>query len=216
MSEEDPLVKELLKLRKNVQERLAVSVSREPIRIVIFDSQQRYDAFLRRNFPELPSRRAFFVKQNDHELVVFAYRGERLAEDLRHEGTHALLHSSIPNVPIWLDEGLAEYFETAPDGAAPTGHREALATQLHDGKIVPLERLEKLVDLWQMSTDDYRWSWLWVHFCLDHSPETRAALLAHLRALSEGKRDSLAQRMAELVNDPVTSLRDHLAETGGP
>ena len=33
------------------------------------------------------------------------------ADDLRHEMTHAYLHAVVPNVPLWLDEGLAKYFE---------------------------------------------------------------------------------------------------------
>ena len=42
--------------------------------------------------------------QNERELAV----------DLRHETTHAVLHGLLPMVPLWLDEGLAEYFE-APE-----------------------------------------------------------------------------------------------------
>ena len=45
------------------------------------------------------------------ELVVYAQGGDRLADDLRHEMTHAYLHSVVPDVPLWLDEGLAKYFE---------------------------------------------------------------------------------------------------------
>ena len=37
--------------------------------------------------------------------------GDRLEEDLRHEATHALLHVAVGDLPLWLDEGLAEYFE---------------------------------------------------------------------------------------------------------
>ena len=34
-----------------------------------------------------------------------------MAEDLRHEVAHGYLHAVVPNLPLWLDEGLAEYFE---------------------------------------------------------------------------------------------------------
>ena len=40
-----------------------------------------------------------------------AYRNPEFGNDLRHECTHALLHAVLPAVPLWLDEGLAKYFE---------------------------------------------------------------------------------------------------------
>jgi hypothetical protein len=49
--------------------------------------------------------------------MVFAYRGEDFETDLRHECTHALLNAALPVVPLWLDEGLAEYFEVLPQSA---------------------------------------------------------------------------------------------------
>jgi hypothetical protein len=60
--------------------------------------------------PNLPRRRAFFV-ETDTRLSVYAYWGDRVAEDLRHEVVHGYLHAVVPHLPLWLDEGLAEYFE---------------------------------------------------------------------------------------------------------
>ena len=53
-------------------------------------------------------RRAFFV-ETDTQLSVYAQWGDRVAEDLRHEVTHGYLHAVVPNVPLWIDEGLAEF-----------------------------------------------------------------------------------------------------------
>ena len=47
----------------------------------------------------------------EEDLLVYTYWGDRIQQDLRHELTHALLHSVLKDVPLWLDEGLAEYFE---------------------------------------------------------------------------------------------------------
>ena len=41
--------------------------------------------------------------------------GDHLRTDLRHELTHALLHGVLKDVPLWLDEGLAGFFELPPD-----------------------------------------------------------------------------------------------------
>ena len=66
--------------------------------------------YLTRNFPSVPSRRAFFL-ETDTRLAVYAHWSDRVAEDLRHEVAHGYLHSVVPGLPLWLDEGLAEYFE---------------------------------------------------------------------------------------------------------
>ena len=62
-------------------------------------------------------RRAFFLAQGSRQ-VVYTYFNPQLEVDLRHEATHALLHLAIAELPLWLDEGLAEYFEVPEESAA--------------------------------------------------------------------------------------------------
>jgi len=65
---------------------------------------------MRLHHPDFPTRRAFFLESKSR-MEIYAQGGERLAEDLRHEVTHGYLHSVVPNLPLWLDEGLAKYYE---------------------------------------------------------------------------------------------------------
>ena len=65
-----------------------------------------------------PGGRSFW--RRDSERVVYTYSSPRLEEDLRHEATHALLRGSFGDLPLWLDEGLAEYFETDLAQPAPS------------------------------------------------------------------------------------------------
>ncbi len=104
------LVDELVAQRGDVVERLRLPVSDEPIHIYLFDSAKRFDAFMENSFPDFPDRRAFFV-ETDTQLNIYAYWGDRVAEDLRHEVAHGYLHTMVPHLPLWVDEGLAEYFE---------------------------------------------------------------------------------------------------------
>ena len=46
----------------------------------------------------------------------------RVRTDLRHELTHALLHGVLQDVPLWLDEGLAVYFELPPANEGVNPH----------------------------------------------------------------------------------------------
>ena len=63
-----------------------------------------------------------------------------------------------------------------------------------------------------MTAADYRESWLWVHFCLHHSNETREILLEYLDALRTGTQDSLAKRLEDLLPDPPGQVAMHLDE----
>ncbi|MGL4462984.1 MAG: hypothetical protein ACRC1K_12615, partial [Planctomycetia bacterium] len=73
----DPLVLDLVALGAVVQEKLQLPDPTDVVRVVVFASRQEYHEYLAANFPDLPDRRAFFVKQGA-DLLVLACRGERL------------------------------------------------------------------------------------------------------------------------------------------
>ena len=103
--------------------------------------------------------------------MVFAYRSRQFSVDIRHECTHALLHTTLPMVPLWLDEGLAEYFEVAPgDRAFNNPHLPGVRWAARLGVVSRLESLEKKGDLSKMGGSEYRNAWAWVHFML-HGPK---------------------------------------------
>ena len=84
----------------------------------------QHRTYIEAHYPDIPYRRALFIKE--HGLAgLYAYRHADLAVDLRHECTHAMLHASLPYVPLWLDEGLAEYFEATArrPGVRPSAFR---------------------------------------------------------------------------------------------
>ena len=138
--------------------------------------------------------------------------GDDLKEDLRHEATHALLHSSMPTTPMWLDEGLAEYFEVGPD--CETGkpeHIAALKAATAKGWKPDLERLESLHDLQQMTAADYRESWLWVDYLLHRTPTTKRVLVDYLAALRRGESSPLLARLKEADPTFESGIKRHLA-----
>ena len=116
MKREVPLFKEMSELRDQIHKELQLPNTGNLINVYLFGDKIRYDDFIRTRYPDLPERRAFFIAQphnrgGPEELLVFTYWSDRLRQDLRHELTHAQLHSILKDVPLWLDEGLAEYFE---------------------------------------------------------------------------------------------------------
>ena len=55
--------------------------------------EPQFKAFMGMHYPDFPDRRAFFV-ESDTRLMVYAYWGDRVAEDLRHEVAHGYLHAT--------------------------------------------------------------------------------------------------------------------------
>jgi hypothetical protein len=206
------LVQDLGELQKDIESTLELKCSDRPIHVYLFRSSLSYSRAIRQLVPGSGNRRAMFVAGNDFGRV-FAYRHRDLATDLRHETTHALLHNALPYVPLWLDEGLAEYFE-APvllrvDGHA---HRRALKTVVWLGNKPNLAELEAKRDLEKFTAADYRDAWGWVNFMLHGPPEARAALQEYLATIPTGREPTplsltLQRRLPDLDRRIVQHLR---------
>jgi hypothetical protein len=206
------LVRELENLRTDVSQELGLPVSDEPVHLYLFENSERYDAFVARRFPGFPARRAFFV-ETDTTLSVFAAWQERVAEDLRHETTHGYVHAVVPAVPLWLDEGIAEYFELprVEQGVHRT-HVSHLAGRLLEGTWQPdMERLEALRSAGDLSQDHYAEAWCWVHWLLA-APERRAILQDYLADLRRDPATApLSARLKQAgLGDITASVRGHV------
>lgn len=212
------IFKDLSNLREQVYRELRLPPSTTDVFVYLFEDKISYDKFIKARHPELPERRAFFVAQprrffgGVEDLMIYTYMGESIHQDLRHELTHAILHSVLKNVPIWLDEGLAEYFEL-PTGQAGVNPKH-VETLRKAGTRFDLDRLEKLEEVNQMSPAEYRESWAWVHLMLHSNPQAKQALLAYLQDLRVNPNPGpLRPRLAQAFLSPEQSLQTHLAET---
>jgi len=211
------LIEELTAQRSDVCTKLGIPTSDEPIHIYLFDTGERFAAFLDEHYPSFPPRRAFFV-EGDTRLAVYAHWGDRLAEDLRHEVAHGYLHSVLPNIPLWIDEGLAEYFEVSRGfQGLNLPHVAELNRLLGTGAWRPnLQRLETLTTINEMSQTDYAESWAWVHWLLETTPERLQLARDTLQALrSTGAVQPLSLRLKQRVPEPEMMLIRHLQGLGG-
>jgi hypothetical protein len=207
------LVRELTTERDYVNQTLGLLGSNEPIDVYLFRDAERYQEFLKRNYPNVPSRRAFFLETDTH-LSVYAHWNDRVGEDLRHEIAHGYMHSSLPSVPLWLDEGLAEYFEV-PRGQNGLNqpHVDLLSDMTVQEHWRPnLTRLEKLTEAGQMDQRDYAESWAWVYFFLNSPPERREVLTNYLVKLrTRGANEPLSTSLATLQVEPGEPLTQYIA-----
>lgn len=221
---EHPLLQELIVLKKQVAAELELPLGSRQIMVYLFSSELEYNQYWQATYPGYPLRRAYFIQTPNKELAVYTSWSEKIQEDLRHEFTHGLLHASLENVPLWLDEGLAEYFEVAGPtaGQINRGYVRNLSTAVQNGWQPDLPRLERLEKVDQMQRTDYREAWAWVHFMLHDSPETKGLLLNYLHELrTNGHPGPLSDKLfaqksgidAKLVNY-VKTLSVSMEQTG--
>lgn len=223
LPKDHPILHDLDVLRDEIASELNLPLQKQPVTVYLFSDEARYLQYLQIRYPLLPPRRAYFVGTSK-ELAVYTFWGERIQEDLRHEYTHGVLHASLMDVPLWLDEGLAEYFEvtTQPQGMN-RDYAMRLASNLSQGWKPDLDRLESLEKVEDMQKADYLEAWAWVHFMLHHSEETRTVLVSYLHELrTTDKPGLLSKRLRAVIPTAeqrfamhAASLTSGIQQTGG-
>ncbi len=210
------LFNDLSAMRENVYKELKLPPSSTLIQVYLFEDQAKYEAYMTKKFPDLPKRRAFFVAQpkrfgGSDDLLVYTSWGNRVEQDLRHELTHALLHASLKDVPLWLDEGLAEYFEM-PSAWNGVNYQHLESMKTLSAKF-NLERLEKFVEVKDMTPAEYREAWAWTHLMLRTTPEAKQVLIAYLQELrTNGRPGVLKPRLERVFPTPDAAVQRHLAD----
>jgi len=217
MKKEVPLFQELGDLRDEVYKELKLPSANTLIQVYLFENRDQYERYMIAKYPDLPKRRAFFVAQpravsNTEDLLVYTFWGDRVQQDLRHEVTHALLHSVLKDVPLWLDEGLAEYYEMPPDKQTTIqAHLEQIRRDAGATFKPDLDRLEGLTQVQDMNPAEYREAWAWVHLLLRDKPEARAILLDYLQQLRTNPNPgSLQPKLVKVFPSLEDALEKHL------
>jgi hypothetical protein len=211
------LVRELTAERIDICQTLGLPPGNEPIQVYLFGDAASYGQFLLKHFPGVPSRRAFFL-ETDTRLTVYAHWSDRVGEDLRHEVAHGYLHAVAPGLPLWLDEGIAEYFEV-PRGSDGMNrpHVDLLADMMqHDGWRPNLERLEQLADAAELDQRHYAEAWAWVYFLLHSDPQSKQLLTKYLADVrTHGRVEPLSMRLAKKYTEPAGKLAEYLTGLNG-
>ena len=215
LDQKNPVFRELAGLRDQVYKELQLTPGTAFVQVYLFEDREHYQAFLDVRQPGLPKRRAYFIAQQRlggaDDLLVYTFWGDRIQQDLRHELTHALLHSVLKDVPLWLDEGLAEYFELPPDRL---GLNADHVKKLRSGKLPfkpDLARLESLKEVSQMNPPEYHEAWAWVHLMLRGQPESKKVLVEYLHQMRGTPNPPLlAPALVRVLPRPEEALVQHL------
>lgn len=186
LSDPDGLRRELLDLRRSVSELTALSFSGRSVSLHICSSRRRYISQVSPIAADARRQRGVYLRREGRP-AIYTFEQRDLESILRHECVHALLHEALPYVPLWLDEGLASYFE-APAARRAHGHPYQSRVQwgVRLGWRPSLATLESIRRSDEMDVGDYRHAWAWVHFLLHESDASRQVLRDFLQQIADG------------------------------
>jgi len=212
LNAESALLSEIEQLTKDVSQTLGIEVQSEGTEILLFGNRRDYQDYLSVRVPEGVHRPALFVKSETMSRV-YAYRCPELATNLRHETTHALLHASLQIIPLWLDEGLAEYFEVPRDERVH-GSPHLTSLQRWNSRFtwrLHLEGLAEKEEMSQMSSRDYRDAFSVVHFLIHGPPEAQRLLHNYLTDIQGGDvPPPLTEQISKSFPRPEVAIVEHI------
>lgn len=209
LPDDEPLLGELLNISGEVSSMLAIPPDDQVIHIVLFESAKEYSRYLKFHFPKVPDRRALYIQRRSTGML-FAHWHTDVRVDIRHEVVHGILNSQSSPLPLWLDEGLAEYFEVVEeDRMHGNPYLSQVLSGVQQGYVPSLEDLERLVTIEQLGVDQYRDSWAWVHFLLHRLPETRQLLIQHL---AQHRSSSSTLPLSRLVSHSMPDWRSEFTK----
>lgn len=219
LSQVESDLQELPAIYSELIQKIGLPPTEEWVEVYIFADEAQWQTFHEEEYPQIPYRRALFLKKKKGRGQLFLHLSEDFMTDMRHEGTHALLHASLPEVPIWLDEGLAEYFEVEPqlrlNGAEwyPTVVERARKNQ-----IMPVSELESFQQMHEMTAENYADSWAWVNFFLNGPVDVRKFIPLYVTDLVKKKSLSVfpvtpvSRRLGKFSSTSNKLLYDFLKE----
>ncbi len=169
---------------------VAVEPTGKPIQIILFRDEDSYLRYLASTIPQSQQRKAIFYRNGD-VYQVYAYRSRTLTTDLRHEVTHAILHQHLPFLPLWIDEGLAEYLEEPESERSGSSRTKTARWKARLGWAPSLQSLESIPSAESMDADEYRDSWAMTCLLLNESDASRKALRDYLAVIHKGEAPGL-------------------------
>ena len=171
---------------KELDATLGIRTNGADVQVILFRDHSSYLRYLSARLPQSRNRKALYYRNGDVSQI-YAYQSRSLLVDLRHEMTHVLIHQHMPYAALWLDEGLAEFFEENPSARESSSRISTVRWRARTGRFPSLKGLEAIPKAEAMGEDEYRDSWAWVSFFMSHSEQSRTVLRDHIHQIHRGE-----------------------------
>ncbi len=193
-----------------------------PTIVIVFPSDKAFTPFKPTyNGKPVPISGMFQQGRDANYIAVVPGGGAEGFRVVFHEYAHLVVSNVIRNAPVWLSEGLAEFYSTYEIGA---GGREALIgrpvvhhlEELASGTLLKLDDLlaaDRSSSLYNERTRQsvfYAQSWALTHRILLGEPRRTTELAAYVQGLSDGQAPMEAWRQAFGAANMDRELRDYI------
>ena len=167
------LFEELTAQRADLCRRLALPCSDEPIHVYLFETPERFQGFMQAALSAV-SRPPGVLCRDRRPAVGLRPVGRPHGRGLAARGHARLPARGRADVPLWLDEGIAKFYEVAagptglepPAAGSPAGANRAASTGSRTCGGWNSFRAN-----YNMTQDDYAEAWAWVHWLMESRPE---------------------------------------------
>ena len=134
---------------RDIATRLNLASARQeaasPLTILVFRNGKSFEPFLPRDGGRIVESAGMFVEGPDSVYIAVRLdRGEASFRSVFHEYSHLLLRGVFPDAPLWLDEGMAEFYSTlriTGDRSALIGYPVAAHVTLLQRRSMPLTQM---------------------------------------------------------------------------
>jgi tetratricopeptide (TPR) repeat protein len=195
--------------------------SHSPTTVIIFKSHESY-----RPFKAKPNSAGFFQSNSHINYITLTteVRGDQNPYTVVfHEYTHLLVNSINANMPLWFDEGLAEYYSTIDiTGDQKVVLGKPIAThlsQLRQHQMLPLKKLFQVdrQSPYYYESDKqsvfYAQSWALMHYLIagnDGRLATQLGKFVDLMAASPAAEQAFQQSFAKSFENMENELRGYV------
>ena len=158
-----------------------------PLKLKIFARESECRSFIRSNPYDYSHFVASFKRDPDSYALAMYARGRKLQRDMGHALSHYYVETCFSEVPVWFEEGLAEYLEVGEIGKPNKENLRPMLHLLQREPGLPLELLfEK--DTWQRFHDRHVWqAWALVFYMIHGAPDYELRFKKLLDGLNAGK-----------------------------
>lgn len=171
-----------------------------PTMIFLFKNNKSFRPYTLPAHDRAPSIAGYFLARPDANYIAINAE-ERVAQIIYHEYLHFFVNNNLPAAPLWLNEGLAEYYSTfASDEdktkiGVPVAHHLAFLKQnapsMKSGFALSLGRLLQTTEILHEEETKigsfYAQSWLLVHYLMQgQERRLRPGLTQFLSLLAQG------------------------------
>jgi hypothetical protein len=166
-----------------------------PTVVIVFESDRAFDPFKPVYRGKSVRVDGMFVGSSEINYIALG-SGRRDVRPIFHEYAHLVIGNVTPDLPVWLGEGLAEYYSTfeLEDGRTALVGRpiDAHLQELRDSRLLPLGELiavrhdSPLYNEGQRRNVFYAQSWALVHYLLHGKPSRRELVVEYANAVDGG------------------------------